>query len=101
MTDKERMELANKVQYFRKHPSAFIEYVYDTKIPWYQKTIIDNIENIKCSVRNPWKKWNTYIYLCCTYIDMKDDDYIVIASPKKVERLNKAEFLEYLENYWK
>ena len=32
---------------------------------------------------------------------MKDDGYIAIASPDKVVKLNKAEFAEYLENYWK
>lgn len=101
MTDKELMELAKNIHYFRKHPSSFMEYVYNIKIPLYQKVIIDNIENIKCSVRNPWKKWNTYIHLCCAYVEMKDDEYITIASPNKVQKLSKTEFLEYLENYWK
>ena len=47
------------------------------------------------------KKYYTYISLLCYFIEMKDDDYIAIASPDKVEKLNKAEFAEYLENYWK
>ena len=101
MTDNERMEYANKIQYFRKSPSAFAEYLHGTKLHWYQKFVLDNIENLKSYLRKPMRKWNTYISLCCVYIDMKDDDCITIASPKKIERLSKAELLEYLENYWK
>lgn len=100
MTDKELMRFAEKVQYFRKSPSAFAEYLYGAKLHWYQKFMFDNIESLKSYQRKPMKKWNTYISLCCAYIEMKDDDYIAIASPKKVERLSKSEFLEYLENYW-
>lgn len=100
MTDKERMEYANKIQYFRKSPSVFAEYLHGTKLHWYQKFMLDNIESLKSYPRKPMRKWNTYISLCCAYIEMKDDDYIAIASPKKVERLSKSEFLEYLENYW-
>ena len=32
---------------------------------------------------------------------MKDEDYMAIASPDKVEKLNKEEVGKYLENYWK
>ena len=100
MTDKELMGFAEKVQYFRKSPSAFAEYLYGAKLHWYQKFMLDNIESLKSYPRKPMRKWNTYISLCCAYIEMKDDDYIASASPKKVERLSKSEFLEYLENYW-
>ena len=50
---------------------------------------------------NHSKKYYTYISLLCYFIEMKDDDYIAIASPNKVEKLNKEEFGRYLENYWK
>lgn len=102
MTDNERMEYANKIQYFRKSPSAFAEYLYGTKLHWYQKHMLDNMERLSSSyLRNQMKKWDAYVRMCCAYIKMKEDDYIAIATPKKVERLSKSEFLEYLENYWK
>lgn len=47
------------------------------------------------------KKYYTYIYLLCYFIEMKDDDYIAIASSDKVEKMSKEEFGKYLENYWK
>ena len=46
------------------------------------------------------KKYNTYLYLLCNYIEMKDDDVIVIARSDKIEELNKDEFLEFLWKYW-
>lgn len=101
MTDKERIEFTKKIQYYRKHPSAFAEYLYGTELHWYQKHILNNIECLSPYLRNQMRKWDTYIRMCCAYIKMKDDEYIAIASPKKVEKLSKEEFLEYLKTYWK
>lgn len=63
MTDKELMEFAEKVQYFRKSPSAFVEYLYGTKLLWYQKFMLDNIESLKSYLRNPMKN-GTHISPC-------------------------------------
>lgn len=101
MKDKERMNFAEKYQYFRESPSAFVEYLYGTKLHWYQKYMLDNLECLSPHPRNQMKKWQIYVRMCCAYVEMKDDDYVAIASPKKVEKLSKAELLEYLENYWK
>lgn len=102
MKNKELMEFAEKVQYFRKSPSAFAEYLHGTKLHWYQKHMIDNMECLSSSYpRNQMKRWDAYVRMCCAYIKMKEDDYIAIVTPKKVEKLSKLEFLEYLENYWK
>ena len=38
MTDKERMEFTKKIQYYRKHPSAFAEYLYEQKLVTYPRT---------------------------------------------------------------
>lgn len=69
MTDKERMNFAKKYQYFRKSPSAFVEYLYGTKLHWYQKFILDNIESLKSYPRKPIPKEmieyeNLSDYLC-------------------------------------
>lgn len=102
MTDKELMEFAEKVQYFRKSPSAFVEYLYGIKLHWYQKYMINNMERLSSFYPcNQMKRWDAYVRMCCAYIEMKDDDYIAIASPNEVKKLNKEEFAEYLENYWK
>ena len=69
----------------------------------YQKLIVDNMSKCDFTTRYPNinKKYYTYISLLCHFIEMKDDDYIAIVSSDKIEKLNKAEFAEYLENYWK
>ena len=51
--------------------------------------------------RRPMRRWNFYIDLCVAYSRMKDDDYIVIASPKKWDKLNKEQLAEYIDKYWK
>lgn len=103
MNEKELMKLSSKIQYFRNNPSYFIEDFCGVKLNKWQKYIINNIDkiDIKYNARHPYKKYLTYIHLCNTYINMKDNEYIIISSPDKVERLNKDRLLKYIEQCWK
>ena len=103
MKDEQKILFKKRLEYLRKCPLAFIEEVVGIKLLPYQKLTVDNMSKCDFTTRyhNNSKKYYTYISLLCYFIEMKDDDYIAIASPDKVEKLNKAEFAEYLENYWK
>ena len=103
MKDQQKISFAKRLEHLRKHPSAFIEEVVGIKLLPYQKLIVDKMSKCDFTTRylNHSKKYYTYISLLCHFIEMKDDDYIAIASPNKVEKLNKEEFGRYLENYWK
>ena len=103
MKDEQKILFKKRLEYLRKCPSAFIEEVVSIKLLPYQKLIVDNMSKCDFTTRYPniTKKYYTYISLLCHFIEMKDDDYIAIASPDKVEKLNKEEFGRYLENYWK
>ena len=103
MKDEQKILFAKRLKYLRKYPSAFIEEVVGIKLLPYQKLIVDNMSKCDFTTRYPNinKKYYTYISLLCHFIEMKDDDYIAIASPDKVEKLNREEFGRYLENYWK
>lgn len=103
MKDEQKILFKKRLEYLRKFPSAFIEEVVGIKLLSYQKLIVDNMGKCDFITRYPNtnKKYYTYISLLCHFIEMKDDDYIAIASPDKTEKLNKAEFAEYLENYWR
>lgn len=91
---------AERLEQLRRHPSAFIEEVCGIKLNHFQKIMVDQINKIKPTPRNPMKKWETYINLLFAYSKMKDDDHIIIASPKEWKKLNKVEFAEYIEHYW-
>ena len=103
MRDDQKISFAKRLEHLRKYPSAFIEEVVGIKLLPYQKLIVDKMSKCDFTTRYPNtnKKYYTYISLLCYFIKMKDDDYIAIASPNKVEKLNKEEFGRYLENYWK
>ena len=103
MRDDQKISFAKRLEHLRKCPSAFIEEVVGIKLLPYQKLMVDKMSKYDFSTRipNTNKKYYTYISLLCYFIEMKDDDYISIASPNKVEKLNKEEFGRYLENYWK
>ena len=103
MKDEQKILFKKRLEYLRKYPSAFIEEVVGIKLLPYQKLMVDKMSKCDFTTRyhNNSKKYYTYISLLCYFIEMKDDDYIAIASPGKVEKLNKEEFGRYLENYWK
>ena len=103
MSNKSKCEIARLAVEIRKCPSAFIEEIVGIKLLPYQKLIVDKMSKCDFTTRYPNtnKKYYTYISLLCYFIEMKDDDYIAIASPDKVEKLNREEFGRYLENYWK
>lgn len=103
MNGKELTKLSNKIQYFKNNPSCFVEDFCRVKLNKLQRYIINNIDkiDIKYNVRHPYKKYQTYIHLCNKYVNMKDNEYIVIASPDKVEKLNKDGLLKYIKQYWK
>ena len=103
MKDEQKILFAKRLEYLRKHPSAFIEEVVGIKLLPYQKLIVDKMSKCDFTTRCPnnSKKYYTYISLLCHFIEMKDDDYIAIVNSDKIEKLNKTEFAEYLENYWK
>ena len=94
-------EYAERLEHLRRYPSAFIEDVCGIKLNHYQKVLIDKINKIKPTPRNPMRKRNSYINMAIAYTNMKDDGYIVIATPRKWNKLSKAEFAKYIENYWK
>ena len=103
MKEEQKISFAKRLEHIRKRPSAFIEEVVGIKLLPYQKLIVDKMSKCDFTTRYPnhSKKYYTYISLLCHFIEMKDDDYIAIVSSDKIEKLNKAEFAEYLENYWK
>ena len=103
MKEEQKISFAKRLEHIRKRPSAFIEEVVGIKLLPYQKLIVDKMSKCDFTTRYPnhSKKYYTYISLLCHFIEMKDDDYIAIASPDKVEKLNREEFGRYLENYWK
>ena len=103
MRDEQKISFAKRLEHLRKHPSSFIEEVVGIKLLPYQKLIVDKMSKCDFTTRYPnhSKKYYTYISLLCHFIEMKDDDYIAIASPDKVEKLNKEDLGRYLENYWK
>ena len=103
MRDEQKISFSKRLEHLRKHPSSFIEEVVGIKLLPYQKLIVDKMNKCDFTTRYPnhSKKYYTYISLLCHFIEMKDDDYIAIASPDKVEKLNKEELGRYLENYWK
>ena len=92
---------AERLEYLKKYPSVFIEEVTGVKLNKWQKIMVNNINKIQFSPRISMKKWNNYINLLLTYSRMKDDDCVIIATPKKWDKLSKEQFAEYIENYWK
>lgn len=102
MTEEQRESINKRFEAAKKSPSAFIENLFDIRFLPYQKIFMDNVitPDMNFKTRMSCKKYSTYIYLLCTYVEMKADDTIVIASPGKVEELNKTELLEYLWKYW-
>lgn len=92
--------LAERLDYLRKSPSAFIEEVCGIKLNTWQKQIVENMSKLDPTPRKPMRRWNFYLELCWKYSRMNDNEYVVIASPKKWEKLSRAELLEYIENYW-
>ena len=92
---------AQRLDYFKKNPSAFMEEMFGIKLSTWQKYIVDNMSKFDPVPRRQMRRWNNYIKLCFAYLKMEDDDHIVIASPKEWNKLSKVELLEYLENYWK
>lgn len=101
MRDEQEISFVKRLEHLRKYPSSFIEEVVGIKLLPYQKLIVDKMSKCDFTTRyhNTNKKYYTYISLLCYFIEMKDDDYIAIASQNKVEKLNKEEFGMYLENY--
>ena len=55
---------AERLEQLKRHPSVFIEEVCGIKLNRFQKTMVDQINKIKPTPRNPMKKWNNYINLC-------------------------------------
>ena len=100
MTEEQRKSINERFEAAKKSPSAFIENIFNIDLLPYQKILIDNtiFEDFRLIPRMQNKKYNTYLYLLCNYIEMKDDDVIVIARSDKIEELNKDEFLKFL---WK
>ena len=93
--------LAERFDYLKKNPSAFMEEICGIKLSAWQRYILDNMSKYDPTPRKPMRRWNFYLELCWKYSRMNDNEYVVIASPKKLEKLSKAELLEYIENYWK
>ena len=102
MRDEQKISFAKRLEHLRKCPSAFIEEIVGIKLLPYQKLIVDKMSKCDFTTRYPNtnKKYYTYISLLCHFIEMKDDDVIVIARSDKIEELNKDEFLEFLWKYW-
>ena len=95
-------ELAERFDCLKKNPSAFMEEICGIKLSVWQRYILDNMSKYDPTPpRKPMRRWNFYLELCWKYSRMNDGEYIVIASPKKWEKLSKAELLEYIENYLK
>lgn len=93
--------IAERFDYLKKNPSAFMEEICGIKLSAWQRYIVDNMSKYDPTPRKPMRRWNFYLKLCWKYSRMNDGEYIVIASPKKWEKLSRAELLEYIENYWK
>lgn len=93
--------LAERFDYLKKNPSAFMEEICRIKLNTWQRYVLDNMSKFDPTPRKSMRRWNFYLELCWKYSRMNDGEYIVIASPKKWEKLSRAELLEYIENYWK
>jgi len=88
----------------KRNPSDFIEKLYGIKLFPFQKIIVDAMYKAKqISYRsNPYYKYQKYMSLCFTYINMKDGARIVISNPDNDKAMNKEEFGVWLENeYWR
>ena len=94
-------ELAERFDYLKKNPSAFMEEICGVKLSAWQRYILDNMSKFDPTPRKPMRRWNFCLELCWKYSRMNDDEHIVIASPKKWEKLNKEQLAEYIDNYWK
>ena len=89
-----------RLEYLKKHPSVFVEEICGIKLNSYQKYIIEMMNKCNPTPRVPMRRWNSYVNMIITYSNMKNDDHIVIATPKKWDKLSKEEFGKYIENYW-
>lgn len=92
------------IQYLKHNPSKFIEEIYGVKLLPFQKVIFDATYKGSQLLykRNPYYKYEKYMRLCLTYINMKDDAKIVISSPNGDRIMNKEEFVLWLESeYWR
>ena len=88
-----------RLDYFKRQPSAFIEDVCDIKLNRYQRYIVDKMNKCNPTPRAPMRRWHSYMNMILTYLNMKDDDHIIIATPKKWDKLSKEEFAKYIEKY--
>ena len=102
MSEFDYKSFSDRLEELKKRPSAFIEEICGIKLLPYQKYLLNNyVNNYKCGKINSNRKWNQYINMCLAYLEMNDDDYIAIINHKKVEKLSKENFYEYLKAYWK
>ena len=97
MTEINFNTFVERLEYLKKHPSAFVEEVCGIKLNCCQKVMIEAMNKCNPTPKAPMRRWNNYINMVLVYLRMKDDD----ATPKKWDKLNKEQFAEYIENYWK
>lgn len=91
-------------EYLNRNQAKFIQELYGIKLLPFQKVVVDATYNPKQIFyrENPYYKYQNYISLCFSYINMKYDAKIVISSPDGDKVMNKEEFGKWLENeYWK
>lgn len=73
------------------------------KLLGYQKKLLDMLYKGQAFIqtRNPHKKYETYLRLMLSYINMDEDATIAIVNyPNDLNILGKEEFREWLNSYW-
>lgn len=88
-------------QYSKSNSAKYLQEMFGIKLFKYQELLIDILSKTK-NVRfyNNIEKiencYRTYIKLLTHFVNMNDNDTVVIVSPNKTEILNREQFADYI-----
>lgn len=90
--------------FYKQSPDKFVEELYGIKLLPHQRLLL-KLANTKQKIfynpRKVYRKWNEYLMMIISLINMKDDGVVCLMDKNSgARKMNKQEFAEYLKGYW-